>query len=275
MDKERPSPSDHAKDFPDKLKVGNDENVYVSKKDKNGIYKWYKIEKKKNPEEYYQQFPNYITPNNDTKFFYNNLKNLRYDLKKIGVKFYFIKWGMYDPQFEYEYFQEDNLKLDDSENDDYILYSENRLYWDARKEGIMFLQHDVSKDKWDNVNNILKKYFPNRTHGITTKKDAIKIFFDEKKNIKKDKEKVMFLIDIIFDDKKIDKDLFKYWNKIDKIIKKKNIGYLEGYDAIGSKNLSFNINNDKIDNFKEIIDKIENNKFDLPKVKEISYDIID
>ena len=103
----------------------------------------------------------------------------------------------------------------------------------------------------------------------------LKYFLMKKKNIKKDKEKVMFLIDIIFDDKKIDKDLFKYWNKIDKIIKKKNIGYLEGYDAIGSKNLSFNINNDKIDNFKEIIDKIENNKFDLPKVKEISYDIID
>jgi hypothetical protein len=264
--KQRPSPSDHAKDFPDQLKEGNDENVYVSKKDKNGIYKWYKIEKKKNPEEYYKQFTDYTTPDNNTNIFYNNIKNLTNDLKKIGVKLYFVKWGIYDPPFTYEYFQEDN----DLDND-YILYSEYSLYWDARQDGIMYLHHGVSKDKWDSVNNILKKYFPKRTNGITTSKDAIKIFFNEKKNIKKDKEKVTFSVNITLEDKKINENLFKYWKKIDKIINKKNIGYLVGYDLIGSKNLEFNINEDKIDAFKEIIDKIKNNDFDLPKIKKISY----
>jgi hypothetical protein len=40
---ERPSPSEHAKNFADKIKKGNDGNKYISKKDKNGVYRWIKI----------------------------------------------------------------------------------------------------------------------------------------------------------------------------------------------------------------------------------------
>lgn len=45
----RPSPSPPAKQYKDKCKRGNDGNMYISKKDKNGVYRWYKRRPKKQP----------------------------------------------------------------------------------------------------------------------------------------------------------------------------------------------------------------------------------
>jgi hypothetical protein len=42
----RPSPPFHAKDFMNKIKVGNDKLKYISVPDKNGVYKWKKYEMK-------------------------------------------------------------------------------------------------------------------------------------------------------------------------------------------------------------------------------------
>ena len=107
--KTRPSPPFSATLFPNEIKEGNDNEEYISKKDKNGIYKWYKITLKKNPEEYYKQLPDYIKPKYNINIFTQNLKTLVKDLKKINVTFYFIKWNIYgDNSFEYEYFSQDN-----------------------------------------------------------------------------------------------------------------------------------------------------------------------
>ena len=62
----------------------------------------------------------------------------------------------------------------------------------------MSLMHNIKKNKWDIVNKILIIYFPNRTTGITTQNDALKIYFNENKKIKKEKEKVIFSIYITF-----------------------------------------------------------------------------
>ena len=267
----RPSPSDHAKDFPNKIKEGNDKNKYISKKDKNGIYKWFKIVTKKSSEEYYQQFPDYTKSIFDTKIFTKNINSLSKELKKFGIIFSFIKWGTYSPEFEYEYFLEDN-KINNL-----ILYSENKLYLDARNnDGIMYLMHKIEKDKWDIVNDIFIKYFPNRTIGISTQDDALKIFFNEQKKLQKDKEKIRVTVDIILEDKTIYIESLHYLNKINKIIGKK-IGYLDEYDKIinhGKVNADFNINFDKIDEFKKIIKNLLNNKYDLPKIKKIKYNIV-
>lgn len=89
--KERPSPPYRAKDFPDKIKKGNDGNKYMSKEDKNGIYKWIKITKEPNniinnnkniyikntANEYFKQFPNYTKPLYNTNIFTKNLKKYK------------------------------------------------------------------------------------------------------------------------------------------------------------------------------------------------------
>ena len=41
----RPSPSESAKLYCGKKKKGNDGNMYISKRDKNGVCRWYKIKK--------------------------------------------------------------------------------------------------------------------------------------------------------------------------------------------------------------------------------------
>ena len=41
----------------------------------------------------------------------------------------------------------------------------------------------------------------------------------------------------------------------------------------GIINASFNINFDKVDEFKKILKNLENNKYDLPKIKKITYEI--
>lgn len=45
--KERPSPPLSAQDYPNKIKIGNDGNEYMSLPDKNGIYRWKIYNKKK------------------------------------------------------------------------------------------------------------------------------------------------------------------------------------------------------------------------------------
>lgn len=81
-EKERPSPSEHAKDFPNKVKEGNDGNEYLSRKDKNGVYKWVKISVKKSPEEYYEQFSKNEKQLFDTKIFTKNVAALKKAFKK-------------------------------------------------------------------------------------------------------------------------------------------------------------------------------------------------
>lgn len=65
----RKSPPYHANDCPNNIVIGNDDNQYLSKKDKNGIYKWIKLVVKKTPNEYYKQFANYKKPIYDIQFF--------------------------------------------------------------------------------------------------------------------------------------------------------------------------------------------------------------
>lgn len=47
--KSRPSPAYYAKDFPNKIHIGNDEREYISAADINGVFRWklYKLLKYK------------------------------------------------------------------------------------------------------------------------------------------------------------------------------------------------------------------------------------
>ena len=60
----RNSPPLSAQDYPNKIKNGNDGLEYISKSDKNKIFRWYKInsmDKSISAKKYYMQFPkNYL-----------------------------------------------------------------------------------------------------------------------------------------------------------------------------------------------------------------------
>ena len=92
----RPSPSEHANDHKNKVMKGNDDNNWISKMDKNGVYKWKKLKKGsqcKTAEEFYMQNP-------DQKIKYD-IKDIVKKLVKIEKKvieknilFSHIKWNV-------------------------------------------------------------------------------------------------------------------------------------------------------------------------------------
>ncbi len=123
---------------------------------------------KPTPLEYYRQFRSIDQPT-DTSFFTSKIDNLITDLAACGVKFYYIKWSEKiveeGPEFEYEYFRED-MSEELEESNAYMYVSERHVFW-ASVEPInaIEIQHCISEEHRDSVNEILFKHFPGRTLG--------------------------------------------------------------------------------------------------------------
>lgn len=270
--KTRDSPPYHANDCPNEIKEGNDENLYVSKKDKNGVYKWVKIHEKKTAIEYYKQFPNYIEPKHDISFFIRAIPELKKELNKIGVNFYYIEWEKYgDSIFTYEYFKEDVLdKLPPDTN--YMYVSEMSIFaHSTQKDGKIYLQYRIDADKKEEFNRILKSIFPNRTRGYENITDAIKIELVPKKNIKAEKEKIMASVIIIFEDDKNEirgDDVVAKYNK-----GLKNIAYVDEYDMVvsyGEFLVSYRVTKGKEKEFEAVLRRKDIPG--MPAIKEIKID---
>ena len=226
--------------------------------------------KKRTPEEYYKQFPSYIKPKHNTAGILDLFKELARRLKPYKITVAVVPWNKYDREFAFEYWIRDK-KIDGN----YIFYSEDKLFWDARRpEGCMYLYYGIDKELWPAVNKEIKEVFAERTNGITSIHDALKIYFAKRKNIPIDVEKVIFTVDLTFD-KKINELATPTITKINNVIKK--IGYVDSYDMNiknGELNFYCNINFDKIAEFKRAIISIK--KIKLPhKIKKINYTMLD
>lgn len=90
----RNSPNVSAQEHKNKLMEGNDGLDYVSKPDKNGVYKWVKIKemiRTKSVEEFFNQFP-------DEKIYYNvdevkkTLRRMKNDLLKFDIVYVETGW---------------------------------------------------------------------------------------------------------------------------------------------------------------------------------------
>lgn len=173
-------------------------------------------------------------------FFLNKISILKKDLLKIGIRFFYIKWKLYgNNNYDIEYFLEEE-DLDDN----YIIYSEKRLYNDCRnKKGKMHLIQSIQLNLRSQVNNILQKHFTNRTNGITSDEVPIKIYFISKNKIPPEKGKITFLLNIIFKNKTFDKSAQSYINIINKYLKKYKIGNIIS-DTTNKDN--FSIKNDTL-----------------------------
>lgn len=187
----RSSPPYHAKDYPNQIKKGNDKKDYISQKDKNGVFKWKKVNpnqpledaKKndgkviyfqgtefisrngkwqklkwyKNIDKYYQQFSTYSKPSYDISKINEKIDNLKNDLKKINIKLFYNKWSKRYGDFEIEYVIEDIFeKYGQSIN--WLIFTEKKIYWGART-GEIWIQHHLHKKQYSEVNKLLKKYF--------------------------------------------------------------------------------------------------------------------
>ena len=173
----RKSPPFHAKDYPNETKEGNDGEMYISKKDKNGIYKWIlKYKFKKTVEEYYAQFG--YKPKYNVSFIKSKLDNLKEDLKKIGIFLYYMKWNKKSfnksiSPFHTEELIDESSKLLMKKEETYpngkILFSDNLLFFASIKKEKenkkLFITFDINNKVKKEFNNIFISYFPNRTKG--------------------------------------------------------------------------------------------------------------
>ena len=133
-----------------------------SKKDKNEVYKWYKITWKTNAEAYHNQFPDIYKKKKVKKYqikdVIDNLNKIKKRLK--NVKLLYIRWkNVYD--FIDNAWDVAIKKVGDTWNKDVIFYTENRIF-DAQYTGILDLQWNLSNEKLELVNKIMKEYFGER-----------------------------------------------------------------------------------------------------------------
>jgi len=265
---------------PDKNKnttyYAEDEKYYYSQKNKDGIYYWkeLKIKMTKTIDDYEKQFPNYIKPDYDLSFFTSKIKNLSKDLKKIGILFFILKWNKESLYAGHHSIIEDRLDEYLEKHNNYpngnITTSEYLLYKQSykSKDECIFLQHDIKDDVKDEFNKILISYFPKKTLGLEHQKNAIKIYINDKKNLKLTKNHIMFevYIEYINKIKLSQNDFNKVHTYITKKIGKKYIFDLrEASNDLGSITLYYNVYTDKIIEF---ANKFKNIKIPyLPKLK--------
>jgi hypothetical protein len=178
----RDSPSYSAQDYPNKIKIGNNGLKYVSKSDKNKVFRWYKIKDMNecnNPDKYYMQFPeNYL----QKKFYKYNTIKVEEVLNKVKEELilkniYLIKIGWknnynlidnaFDEATEFiikKYFKDKKLskyEILDSHLANFIFYTENRLFW-SKNSGELSLQWVLYKNSKKEAFDILRKYFKNK-----------------------------------------------------------------------------------------------------------------
>lgn len=193
----RNSPNVSAQDYPNKIKQGNDKVLYISKADKNNIYKWVKLKEIydcKSAEEYYFQFPeNKIKDFNIKK---QNLMKILNLLSKLLIKnnifFIYTGWsGVYNfvdnSWSKAENIISKKLKISSTEVLDriqFIIYSDFNLY-SAIKNNTLYLQQNISRQK-DYIDYIFKSIF-GRSYNFKSLKNTIniKLNYDNVKIINK------------------------------------------------------------------------------------------
>jgi len=147
-----------------------DENLtYVSVKDKNGKYYWHKIvlKKKKNPDDYFRQFPNYKKPIHDYKQFLKVIPELKKELKKINVALIYVKYS--EPFFD-DYETEVGFEILNTKyppNQQYMMLTESDIYVSSRAtDGKVSSLISISFENQEKFVQILTKFFPKRMIGL-------------------------------------------------------------------------------------------------------------
>lgn len=214
MVKSRVGPIEHANDHPWEFREGNDENdpftdSWVSKPDKNGIFKWKKIGEKKNMIEFELARKNPITYNikYDYKYYYIQLNKLKKDLNKNNILLFNCNYTLSGPwgiQGCYNFildFNKNIVKKEDNISD--------KFYWG----NILGNQKIIKQNKnveypyiYINDGNLFNSIISNGLYSIYYNNIIIENFENLNKKDKNKKEKEILHI--------IENNIKKYFNII-------------------------------------------------------------
>lgn len=169
----RPSPSEHAKDHKWKELKGNDGNGYVSRPDKNGVYRWRKINQTPAKAlDYYKQVlkPEKLKVKFSAMPFLKKARAAARELKRRKIFFYHMPWGSIGNFI-------DNAWTDACESVEratgvgsgdvmdhfsIIFFTDNRVFWAERSDGVVNMQHNILKKDRELIESVFKKHFGRR-----------------------------------------------------------------------------------------------------------------
>jgi len=164
----RPSPSESAQDFPDKVKKGNDKNFYVSKPDKNGVYKWKKIVDKKTAEDFYNQYPEIYLDEDFKKYDYKptlkTLEKAKKELEENHIYLFLIPWkkttNFVDSAWSeaLDLISKKKNVNQESWKNNFLFCMESDIFF-SQKRGEITLQWNLDKKALDILSEIFNKYF--------------------------------------------------------------------------------------------------------------------
>lgn len=139
---------------------------------------------KPTPDEYYRQFDDYIPPIHDTEFIYKILPALKDELKGLDIDLFIVKWNIYSADMKSgTYIDNFLLKMKKPYMDDFMYMNETQIYGASREpDGCIYINWMIKQEKWQAATDVLKKYFPNRTHGINNFHMAVTIRFNGLEN---------------------------------------------------------------------------------------------
>ncbi len=159
----RDSPPLSAQDFHNKIKLGNDGQEYISRADKNKVYRWYKIksmDKCISPEKYYMQFPeNYLQKKfykYDLKRLDKNIKLVKKELEKKNIYLFKIGWKNVYNYVDYAW---DEAQKHNKDN--FIFYTEKSLFW-TQNSGELTMQWSLGRSVKKDAFDIFEKIFNNK-----------------------------------------------------------------------------------------------------------------
>jgi hypothetical protein len=173
-----------------KVEDGNDGKQYVSRPDKNNVFRWQKLNSSpKRAFDYYKQlFPakDIKKKFNDTTFV-NKMNAVTKELKKHKIFVFHLEWGRIrnDIDFAWDVVLEnvarttrmDALKVMDHYS--ILFFTDNQLFWATTGSGIMYLQHSILKKDRSLIQQAFKKHFKKATIPMSPQK-AIEIKMDKK-----------------------------------------------------------------------------------------------
>ena len=131
--KTRPSPSEHAGDFPNEIKKGNDGLIYLSMRDKNSVYKWQQINDKDIDIKLLQEKPkknSYIV--NDTGEY------IYYAEEDINGKYYWKKKLVQLKKSPIEYYKQFPDYVEPKHDIDFFIKTVPKLEKEFKKIGVDF-----------------------------------------------------------------------------------------------------------------------------------------
>lgn len=184
--------SSNAQEYQYKIIEGNNGKQFISRPDKNGIFRWVRFSQGNTPEEYFLQFPNvgykqYLFPT-------ILLDKLKRELLEKNILFFKIGWKNVWNYTDYAW--EDAIARTEkspvvkklriiNKHDSvmklisFVFYTDNRRYF-SEINGTLDLQHNILKKDTKTIKEVFAEYFGKRFVWNGTKNKTISLKLQKK-----------------------------------------------------------------------------------------------